>query len=164
MTELRIRRAGPEDVETIASILAEAEEWLQARGVPMWAADELAVEPLRRDVAAGMHYLAEYSGEPAGTIRFQLEDAEYWPDLPAGEAAFVHRLAVRRRFAGSGVGAALLEWAARRARELDRAALRLDCDWDRPRLRAFYERNGFRHHSDRQVGRFFVARYERSLG
>ncbi|MEH2214010.1 MAG: hypothetical protein V7K84_25930, partial [Nostoc sp.] len=40
------------------------------------------------------------------------------------------------------------------------AYLRLDCDASRPRLRAVYERFGFRHHSDKQVGAYFVSRYE----
>jgi hypothetical protein len=31
------------------------------------------------------------------------------------------------------------------------------------RLRAVYERFGFRHHSDRQVGPYFVSRYEQEL-
>jgi hypothetical protein len=33
----------------------------------------------------------------------------------------------------------------------------------RPWLRAVYERSNFRHHSDRQVGPYFVARYELAL-
>lgn len=163
MSRLRIRQAEEDDVEAIAAILREAEEWLRRKGVPMWLPEELEGERLRRDVGAGMHFLAEVEGEIAGTIRFQLEDEEYWPDLPSSDCAFVHRLAVRREYAGTGVASALLDWAAARGRELGRGRLRLDCDYDRPRLRAFYERNGFRHHSDRQVGSFFVARYERPL-
>jgi hypothetical protein len=42
--------------------------------------------------------------------------------------------------------------------------LRLDCEASRPRLRAVYEGFGFRHHSDRQVGPYFVSRYEYALG
>ena len=41
--------------------------------------------------------------------------------------------------------------------------LRLDCDNERSRLRALYERFGFRLHSVRQVGAYFVARYELPL-
>jgi GNAT superfamily N-acetyltransferase len=72
----------------------------------------------------------------------------------------VHRLAVRRAFAGQGVSVALLEWTVDRARTLGKRYLRLDCDADRPRLRALYERFGFRLHSYRQVGSYYVARYE----
>jgi GNAT superfamily N-acetyltransferase len=164
VTSPRIREATPADTDEIAAILQEAEDWLRSRGVSMWLPAELRLDRLREDVAAGMHFLAEVDGEVAGTLRFQLEDEEFWPDEPHGESAFVHRLAVRRRFAGAGVGDALLGWAADRARALGRSYLRLDCDRHRPRLRAFYERNGFRHHSDRQVGPHLVARYERRVG
>jgi hypothetical protein len=54
----------------------------------------------------------------------------------------------------------LLRWAARRAHAIGRSFLRLDCEASRPRLRAIYERFGFVHHSDRQVGPYFVSRYE----
>lgn len=38
--------------------------------------------------------------------------------------------------------------------------LRLDCEASRARLRALYERIGFRFHSNKLVGPYFVARYE----
>lgn len=159
-----IRQATPQDVEAIATLLYEAEAWLRSLGMPMWRPEELDPGRLRRDVVAGLHYVAEVQGEVVGTIRFQLEDPEFWPDRPAGEAAYVHRLAVRRDYAGRGIAAALLDWAARRASELGYQWLRLDCERDRPRLRAFYERNHFEHHSDRDVGPFRVARYQRWCG
>jgi hypothetical protein len=40
------------------------------------------------------------------------------------------------------------------------AFLRLDCEASRARLRAVYERIGIRFHSNKQVGPYFVARYE----
>lgn len=163
MNELAIRQARPEDARQIAAILNAAGAWLHSRGMPMWLPAELNEERLRGDVEAGLHYVAEVRGEVAGTIRFQLEDFEYWPDRPSGEAAYVHRLAIRRELAGGGVGAALLDWAAARAASLGFRWLRLDCDRDRSRLRAFYEREGFVHHSDRQVGPFLVARYQRRV-
>jgi GNAT superfamily N-acetyltransferase len=93
-------------------------------------------------------------------VKIQLEDGQFWPDVPRDESIFLHRLAVRRRFAGGGISSSLLSWAAGRARSLRRDYLRLDCEASRPRLRAVYERFGFVHHSDRQVGPFYVSRYE----
>ena len=129
----------------------------------MWRADELSRTSIAADVARGEFFIAECGDELAGTVKFQLRDELFWPDKPPDEAAFVHRFAVRRAFAGGHVSGALLEWAADRARSYDRRFLRLDCDAARPRLRATYERFGFRHHSDRQVGPYFVSRYERDL-
>ena len=53
-----------------------------------------------------------------------------------------------------------MRWAVEHSRKLGKRYLRLDCVADRPRLRLVYERFGFRHHSNRQVGAYFVARYE----
>jgi GNAT superfamily N-acetyltransferase len=129
----------------------------------MWRDDELDPERIAADVARGDFYLAECDSEVAGTIKFQLADSLFWPDTPPDEAAFVHRLAVQRRFAGGEVSGALLRWAAERAASLGRRFLRLDCEVSRRRLRAVYERFGFRHHSDRQVGPYYVSRYEYDL-
>jgi GNAT superfamily N-acetyltransferase len=157
---LRIRSATPQDVDAITGILGEAARWLEDAGMRMWRDDELAAARIAGDVSGGSFFLAECDGVPAGTIKFQLEDPLFWPDLPQGEAAYIHRLAVRRCFAGKGISTALMQWAVERAGALGRRYVRLDCEASRPRLRAVYERFGFRHHSDRQVGPYFVARYE----
>jgi GNAT superfamily N-acetyltransferase len=126
--------------------------------------NELASEYIAEEIARGLFFVAEADGEPAGVIRFQLEDELFWPDLdnPA-ESAFLHRLGVRRQFAGCGVSTALLQWAVEHARALHKKYLRLDCDASRERLRAMYERFGFRLHSYRQVGPYYVGRYEYEL-
>lgn len=129
----------------------------------MWRDDELSPERIAADVADGYFFLARCQREAVGTIKFQLHDPVFWPDTPADEAAFIHRLAVRRAFAGGQLSALLLRWAADRARNANRRFLRLDCEAARPRLRAVYERCGFQHHSDRQVGPYFVSRYELGL-
>ena len=99
-------------------------------------------------------------GIAAGVVKFQTEDLEYWPDIMQSDSTFIHRLAVRRSFAGGSVSTQIFQWAIDRTRELGRYFVRLDCVADRPRLRSVYENFGFKHHSDRQVGAYFVARYE----
>jgi GNAT superfamily N-acetyltransferase len=157
--EIEVRQAESGDVEVVAAILTEAAQWLESRSMGMWRANELTAERISKDVTDGLFYLAHLD-QPVGTIKFQLSDVEFWPDLPDTDSAFVHRLAVRRTFAGEGVSTDLLTWAVKRTAALGRRFLRLDCEASRPRLRAVYERFGFRHHSDRHVGPYFVARYE----
>jgi GNAT superfamily N-acetyltransferase len=155
-----IRQATPQDAENVVGILRDAAHWLEQSGMAMWRDDELLPARILADVDAGLFFVAESDGVIAGVVKFQLEDALFWPDVPQMQSAFVHRLAVRREFAGGVISSALLGWAAERARSLGRYYLRLDCEASRPRLRAVYERFGFRHHSDRQVGPYFVSRYE----
>jgi GNAT superfamily N-acetyltransferase len=147
----------------VASILNEAEQWVTSRGTPMWELGEIEEQRIADEVEHGCFAVAWTSGEAAGTIKFQLDDPEFWPDKEGENAAYIHRLAVRRRFAGQGVSAALMRWAEERARGLGRDVLRLDCDADRTSLRAMYERFGFKYESHRQVGPYLVARYELAL-
>jgi GNAT superfamily N-acetyltransferase len=157
---LTIRQATADEGALVSGILREAAQWLTERGDPLWRDDELKPERIAAEVERGLYFLAATADDVIATFRYQLEDPEFWPDLPAGEAAYVHRLAVRRHAAGAGVSLALLQWALERTRALGRAYLRLDTEASRLRLRAVYERFGFRHHSDRQVGPYYVARYE----
>lgn len=158
--QLSIRQATPQDIDAVAEILGEAARWLEEQEMPMWRQDESLLSHIVADVDSGQFFLAECDGVPAGTIRFELADKLFWPDVPQDDSAFVHRLAVRRRFAGGEISSALILWAIARTHALGRRYLRLDCIASRPRLRALYERMGFCFHSNRQVGPYYVSRYE----
>src|SRR5262245_7465683 len=151
MDGITIRHATAADVAIVDQMIREAAAWVDALGVVMWEDGELDAAAIRAEVTSGMYHLAVIDGEPAGAIRFQLEDQLFWPDRPQGEAAFVHRLVARRAFKGRGVARALLDWATGHARAQGRSLLRLDCDANRAKLRALYESCGFRFHSYRQV-------------
>ncbi|MEA5606033.1 GNAT family N-acetyltransferase [Nostoc sp. UHCC 0252] len=157
---ISIRQATIQDTVIVSDVLLEAALWLQERGVPLWGDSELSLESISEDVANGLYFIAECDGEPAGTIKFQLEDLLFWPDISQEESAFLHRLAIRRQYSGGKVSLALLAWAVKHAQTFGKRYLRLDCDASRPPLKALYENFGFRHHSDRQVGPYFVSRYE----
>jgi GNAT superfamily N-acetyltransferase len=162
--DLVIRQALPADAAAIEAMLLEAARWVDALGEVMWETGELAAARIAAETAAGQFFIALVDGEPAGAIRFQLEDTLFWPDLAdPGTSAFVHRLVVRRRFKGRGISTALLRWSIEHARALGRSWLRLDCDKSRPKLRALYEGVGCQFHSFRHVGPYSVVRYEYPL-
>lgn len=161
--DVDIEQAGPDQVDVVAAILREAAAWAERAHEPVWGEAELAADKVRREVEQGQFFLAHVGEHPAGTLRYQTEDPEFWPDAAGDAAAYVHRLAVRRCYAGHGVAAAMLRWAADRARAEGRGYLRLDADIARGRLRALYERCGFLPHSERRVGPYHVMRYELEL-
>lgn len=162
--DIQIRQATHDDVRAVSAILTEAARWVkQHDGTAMWVEGELVDDRVASEVDAGLFFVAECGADLAGAVRFQLQDELFWPDLDSHDSAFAHRLAVRRAYAGHGVSTALLHWAAEHARSLGKKYLRLDCDADRLRLRDLYERFGFRFHSFRQVGAYYVARYELPL-
>jgi len=79
------------------------------------------------------------------------------------EAAYLHRLAVRRAYAGRGISTAIFDWAQNRTRAAQRGYLRLDCESNRPQLRGHYEGHGFVPHSERSVGPVHVVRFQMAV-
>jgi GNAT superfamily N-acetyltransferase len=163
MDAIEIVPASREDVVAASDILCEAAEWLEERGIPLWNREQLTVERLLPIVERGELFLASRAGQAIATMILQEEDTFFWPDVPAGESLFLHKLAVRRSAAGQGIAHAMLEWAAEEARRRGKTYLRLDTDGTRPRLCALYESAGFTLHSTRQIKTFPTARYERRL-
>ena len=94
------------------------------------------------EVVRLMHDAAACSDGIVGCCTLSAEDPEFWPDALKGEAAYLHKLAVRRTHAGRGVSSALIEACRHAARTQGCAKLRLDCH---PNLRGLYERLGFTH-------------------
>ncbi len=120
-------RAGLDDTPTISFILREAAEWLVQRGQALWEPERITPEALRPAVARGEFYLARMNGFSVGAMILQGEDQKFWPDAAPGEAAYIHKLAVRRSAAGQGVAAAMIAWAKQAATDDGRRFLRLDC-------------------------------------
>lgn len=161
--DVHVREAVGDDLELVSSIIEEAAAWLERIAQPLWKDDEMNREAMLQDLETGQFFIGFCDGEAGGTIRYQQDDQMFWPEMPEGEAAYVHRIAVLRKYAGGELSRALVDWAASRARSEGRKFLRLDCESDRAKLRTVYERMGFEYHSDRQVGPYHVARYQRRL-
>src|SRR5438309_2329458 len=95
-----IRPARLADLDTVLDILAEAARALRARGRKSWP-DRFPPTFIRRTIDAGHVYVAWQADQAAGTLTLQPADPEIWVDAP-DDALYLHRLAVRRAFAGSG--------------------------------------------------------------
>lgn len=160
MLPISVRPATITDLLTVSSILSEAVLWLKQQNMALWEENQVSPESIRQDVELGLFHIAFSGDMAAGVVKFQTEDLVFWSDIPQENSAFIHRLAVQRSFTGGSISTALMQWAVEQSRNLGKRFLRLDCAADRSRLRLVYERFGFQHHSDRQVGPYYVARYE----
>ena len=157
---MNIQAACPSDTPIVASVLQEAAQWLAADGRPLWSAAEIGFERVEKDTGAGLFHIAREGDQIVGVMKFELEDAHFWPEILPGTSAYVHKLAVRRAWAKKGVSWQLLSYARDRTQHLGRAHLRLDCVADRKGLRELYESFGFALHSVVQIGASSYARYE----
>jgi GNAT superfamily N-acetyltransferase len=157
---MNIQGACPSDAPMIASVLQEASDWLARDGRPLWSAADISLERILRDTTAGLFHVARAGEVMVGVMKFELEDAYFWPEVQVGTSAFIHKLAIRRAWAKKGASTELLSFAQARAQQIGRSYLRLDCVADRQGLRNLYENFGFVLHSVVQKGAASIARYE----
>jgi GNAT superfamily N-acetyltransferase len=143
------------------AILDEATAFVATLGYEQWPVP-FPPEELAQRIDSGELYLVEVDGEPAATLTLLWHDPFFWGERPP-DAAYVHKLAIRRRFAGRRLGVAIVEWAEREAATAGRSFIRLDCMRDNPGIRAYYERPGFEVRGDRDDPRFPAALYERPI-
>lgn len=140
----RIRRARPDEAHTVAAMWTEAGQWLATIGSDQWQYPA-RTERIVASIAAGECWLVDQDDEPVATVTLDgYADPDFWTaaDDP-GSALYVHRMVVRRRAAGAGLGPALLDWAGSRAERAGRSWLRLDAWRTNHRLRSYYEGQGF---------------------
>jgi GNAT superfamily N-acetyltransferase len=161
---MNIRQAQPQEAALVADVLLSAAAKIRARGEIIWDPPEVSEAAVEGDVRAGRFYIAFDDEGPVGVFRFDLEDRYFWPEIPEGSSAFVHKIAVYPQKQGSGVAHVLLDRARELARQRGCQYLRLDCVSGKPGLRAVYEGFGFRHHSEKKIGDMVFDRFELAIG
>ena len=114
-------------------------------------------------INAGEFHIARCQGVPVAVVRLLWADPLFWDDWDQGDAGYVHTMAVHRDYAGQGLGARLLDWAAEQVRINGRRYLRLDCRADNPTLSDYYERLGFTPVGSNGVGGTRVTLFEKDL-
>ena len=161
---LVIARGTLDDATEADELIRATAEWLIRKGEPLWGPNETSHDELMHVAHSGELVIGRVDGELASCMYLHDEDRLFWPQVRAGEAFYIHRLAVARRFAGRGYARAMLEWAAEEARAKGRTFLRLDCE-PRAKLLALYRDAGYRRIDSApiQVGEHFVVRHEKRL-
>jgi GNAT superfamily N-acetyltransferase len=146
------------------AILREANAWATANGMRVWNDAELHEAEFERAAAAGELILGFEGPRAAATMLLQAADAVYWPEAEPGSALYVHKVAVRRAFAGRGWLPRLIDFAVQEARGRAIPFLRLDTI-HRPKMQALYEQLGFRLLVEEPMTRYgrLIIRLERRL-
>jgi GNAT superfamily N-acetyltransferase len=160
---VQLRLARPSEASLVAGILSAAAAKLRERGESLWTAAEVSEAAVAPHIRDGLYHVGLDGGQAVGVFRLQTEDRAFWPEIPDGTSAYLHKLAVVPEKQGHGLGQLFLRHAVAATREKGLRFLRLDCMGGRPKLRAIYETFGFRHHSQKQIGDSLFERFELDL-
>lgn len=104
----------------------ETMQWLSDIGRPMWPADTFDVAMYECAAYAGELVLGYDQFAPVACMLVHTRDEIYWPNDPAGEALYLHKIAVRRSAAGKGWLRRLVYWAREEAQHAGARFLRID--------------------------------------
>lgn len=146
-----IGQAQEENTKAILALLLDTAKWLRSKGSTQWSAllngedsHDTAGAIKRGDV-----FVAKAGEETSGIVILMRQPSEWdyrlWGDAayPEDGAIYLHRLAINRRFAKSGLGKEILRWADSGIRFEGKDVVRLDCIADNLTLNEFYSQNGY---------------------
>jgi GNAT superfamily N-acetyltransferase len=150
---IEVRLARPQGLKDVLGVLDEAAAWLQTIGLQQWPESysrDPALVRLAHDLIDKQEMFIACDGDAAvGCFRLSFEENAYWPG--GGTACYLFSLAVRRSYAGQGVGQLMLDSAAHFGADRGCAELRLDCFAGNQKLRDYYANAGFEWRGDIEV-------------
>ena len=101
--EVEIRPATPADIPHVIAILRETAQWLVDRGQGLWDPNQFTIEKMQASFDAGDWHIARVDSHPAAVATLTFEDEILWPEIPAGEAIFLHRTGGRAGIRRTGI-------------------------------------------------------------
>ncbi len=152
----------PVEVGIVLEILNEAADWLGLKGIDQWQSRYFTRSLLLEQIGKGEVYLARQGDKVVGTITVQWSDPMFWGETPM-DAAYFHRLAIKREFASKGLGRLMVEWAEDMAKAAGKRYMRLNCTFENRRLRQYYEDMGFAYRGEAKLHDMRFALYEKEL-
>ena len=148
------------DTQEALKIMKEAASWLIEKGEPLWLLydiDEEAFKNPKKD------FIVLYEdGQSTAAMILNRSGNGLWPDDK--DSVYIHKLAVKREYAGQGYSLNMMEYAIDFCRQKGIRFLRLDCDAKREKLCRLYEKSGFnrvatKHFSTKKYGEMEAACY-----
>lgn len=141
-------RAEEADLPRLIQFRTDAAAWLAELGTDQWA-KPFPADHILNSIRQGEVFLAKEhpDKDAAATITLDRDaDPRLWtPDEVVQGALYVHKLAVDRAYAGTGLGTRLLDWAGAQAARQGARWLRLDAWTTNAHLQEYYLAHGFTH-------------------
>ncbi len=163
-----VKQAEEFEIPFIEDILLDAVYWMEKNGLQnLWNESNVKWSNLRNSYKITDFYISYQNGEPAACMALTDYDPIHWPDIPKGESLYLHKLAVKREYAGKGCSRELIDFAKALSYKNAISSIRLNCNGQRTKLREVYEKEGFiceeeKTLSDKYVIALYIHRTDNS--
>lgn len=131
------------EVDNVISIMKEVASWGRSVGLNVWKDEHLTREKLMVNVMEEDFCVGKFSGANACCMILQWSDTFFWPNSKENEAGYIHKLCVRREYAGMGLPCKMVKFAIEECKKRNVKYLRLDTGWNNKKLCNLYKSLGF---------------------
>jgi GNAT superfamily N-acetyltransferase len=139
-----VKQADEYDIPIIEEILLDAVKWMSESGLQnQWNESNVKWSNLSKSYKINNFYISYQKGLPTACMALTDSDPTYWPNIPKGESLYLHKVAVKRAFAGKGFSKELIDFSKNLAISYCINAIHLNCNQHQNKLRAVYENEGF---------------------
>ncbi|NIK76842.1 GNAT superfamily N-acetyltransferase [Paenibacillus castaneae] len=151
--EIYAFQAQPEDEKSVRELILQTARWLNSMGSTQWAgllhgqdSHNLSGAIMQGEVFA---FRKADEDELAGSVILQQNPSEWdkklWGEeaVSNGNAIYLHRLVINRRYSGKGLGAEMMSWVEDGIRFAGKDHIRLDCIANNEKLNRFYIQCGY---------------------
>lgn len=143
MAELKLKT---NEVDKAISIMCEVAAWGRQQGFKVWLDEWLTKEALITEDSQEENFCIGYienESESACAFILQWADAQYWPQAEKYEAAYIHKLCVRRNYAHMNMTKQVVECVKRECLKRGVKFIRLDTNIESKVVMQIYLNAGF---------------------
>ncbi len=159
MNRLTYKQATSADIPIIEDILFDVTDHFEKIGDPQWHKYDVTWPGLAVYFRIEDFYIAYLGETPVGCMVILDKDNYFWPEIPQGASLYIHKLAVKRAYAGQGFAREMIDHVKALSVERGIGEVRLDCRSYKPKLRRLYESAGFTLVKEAVVGDYSAAFY-----
>lgn len=142
MAELTLKT---NEVDQAISVMQEVAAWGRQKGFRVWLPEWLTKEELMTEDAKEENFcIANLEEDCACAFILQWADRVYWPEAKEYEAAYIHKLCVRRKYAHMNMVQKVVECVKNECRKKGVKYIRLDTKLDEKVVRQIYLNAGFK--------------------
>ena len=159
MNRLTYKQATEVDIPVIEEILFDVTDYYEKIGDPQWRKYDVTWPGLAVYFQIEDFCIAYLDGVPMGCMVILDKDNYFWPEIPKGASLYIHKLAVKRAYAGRGFALEMIDYVKSLSMERGCGEVRLDCRSYKDKLRRLYESAGFALVKEAVVGDYSAAFY-----
>lgn len=139
--DFSIDNATPDDLPVIYHLFEEAILFQKQNNYKGWNSYDR--EFIKSDIQNGLLYKIVSGDDIACIFSICFSDVLIWREKEKGNAVYLHRIVLNRKFAGGKIFQKVLEWAMQFAREAKLKYIRMDTWADNEKIIAYYKSYGF---------------------